>query len=100
MRRALHRQGACPEVSVQTRLLVCYGCQGEQVEGSKDQAKGGQCRVISYAKKKKKKKVSIYPEGHRKANQEFLSRQTACLCLHSKTVNPRGQAPDFLASPT
>lgn len=50
--------------------------------------------------KKKIKKVSIYPEGHRKTNKEFLSRQTAWLCLLSKTGDPKGQAPDFLASPT
>lgn len=40
------------------------------MEGSKDKAKGGQCQVISYALKKKKK-VSIYPEGHRRVNKEF-----------------------------
>lgn len=49
--------------------------------------------------KKKKKKVPIYPKGHRKVNEEFLSRQTAWLCLLSKTGDPKGQAPDFLASP-
>lgn len=49
-------QGAGLEVSLWTRSQAHYGCQGEQMERSKDKAKGGQCQVISYALRKKKKK--------------------------------------------
>lgn len=51
----LHRQGAGLEVSLGTRSWAHYGRQSEQMEGSNDKAKGGQCQGISYAKKKKKK---------------------------------------------